>query len=51
MFQVDFSIRFNLDLIYLEYNEKFKVTIDRKNRTFSRACKRGLVNFKVWHVR
>jgi len=34
-----------------EYDESFKIIIDRKNRSFARACKRQTCNVKVHYVR
>ncbi|XP_057313175.1 coiled-coil and C2 domain-containing protein 1-like isoform X1 [Hydractinia symbiolongicarpus] len=34
-----------------EYNESFKLAIDRKNRNFVRFCKRQALNLKVYYVR
>lgn len=36
---------------FLEYNESFKLAVDRKNRNFVRFCKRQALNLKVYYVR
>ena len=36
---------------FLEFNESFKVSIDRKNQSFVRQCKRQVLTVKVNHVR
>jgi len=38
-------------LLLLEYNEVFKVLIDRKQSAFKRFCRRGVINFKLHYVR